>query len=46
MLTQLNATGAINGCDRQFAKITGDNLLIIDDFELKPLKPAQHEDTM
>jgi len=44
MLSQLNAARAINGYDRQFAKITGVDLLIIDDFGLKPLKPAQDED--
>lgn len=44
MLTQLNAARAINGFDRQFTKIAGVDLLIIDDFGLKPLKPAQDED--
>ena len=44
MLTQLNAARAINGFDRQFAKIAGVDLLIIDDFGLKPLKPSQDED--
>jgi len=44
MLAQLNASRAVNGFDRQFAKIAGVDLLIIDDFGLKPLKPAQDED--
>ncbi len=44
MLTQLNAARATNGFDRQFAKITAVDLLIIDDFGLKPLKAAQDED--
>ena len=44
MLVQLNAARAINGYDRHFAKIAGVDLLIIDDFGLKPLKPAQDED--
>lgn len=44
MLTQLNAARATNGYDRQFSKIAHVDLLIIDDFGLKPLKPAQDED--
>lgn len=44
MLTQLNASRAINGFERHFSKIAGVDLLIIDDFGLKPLKPAQDED--
>lgn len=44
MLAQLNASRAINGFDRQFARIANVDLLIIDDFGLKPLKPAQDED--
>jgi DNA replication protein DnaC len=44
MLSQLNAARAINGYERHFAKIAGVDLLIIDDFGLKPLKPAQDED--
>ena len=44
MLAQLNAARAINGFDRHFAKVVGVDLLIIDDFGLKPLKPAQDED--
>ena len=44
MLIQLNAARAVNGFDRQFAKFAGVDLLIIDDFGLKPLKPAQDED--
>ena len=34
MLSQLNAARAVNAFDRQFAKITGVDLLIIDDFGL------------
>jgi len=44
MLAQLNAARAINGYERHFAKITGVDLLIIDDFGLKPLRPSQDED--
>ncbi len=44
MLAQLNASRATNGFDRQFAKVCGVDLLIIDDFGLKPLKPHQDED--
>ena len=44
MLAQLNAARAINGFDRHFSKIVGVDLLIIDDFGLKPLKPGQDED--
>ena len=44
MLAQLNAARAINGFDRLFAKIAGVDLLIIDDFGLKPLKATQDED--
>ena len=44
MLTNLNAARAINGFDRHFAKLAGVDLLIIDDFGLKPLKPVQDED--
>jgi len=44
MLTQLNTARAINGYDRHFAKLTGVDLLIIDDFCLKPLKANQDED--
>lgn len=44
MLSQLHAARAINGYDRHFAKITGVDLLIIDDFGLKPLRPSQDED--
>jgi DNA replication protein DnaC len=44
MLAQLNAARAINGFDRQFAKIASVDLLIIDDFGLKPLKSTQDED--
>jgi DNA replication protein DnaC len=41
---QLNAARAINGFDRHFGKLAGVDLLIIDDFGLKPLKPGQDED--
>jgi len=44
MLTQLNASRATNSYDRQFSKITNVDLLIIDDFGLKPLNPPQDED--
>jgi DNA replication protein DnaC len=44
MLAQLNAARAINGFERHFSKIVGVDLLIIDDFGLKPLKPGQDED--
>ena len=44
MLVQLNAARATNGFDRQFAKIASVDLLIIDDFGLKPLKSTQDED--
>ena len=44
MLSQLHAARATNTFDRQFAKLAGVGLLIIDDFGLKPLKPAQDED--
>ena len=44
MLTQLHAARAINGFERHFAKIVGVDLLIIDDFGLKPLRPGQDED--
>jgi DNA replication protein DnaC len=44
MLAQLNAARAVNGYERQFAKLASVDLLIIDDFGLKPLKPNQDED--
>ena len=44
MLAQLNASRAVNGFDRQFSKIAGVDLLIIDDFGLKPLRPPHDED--
>lgn len=44
MLFQLNAARANNGYDRQFAKLASVDLLIIDDFGLKPLKGSQDED--
>ncbi len=44
MLAQLNAARAINGYERHFAKLACVDLLIIDDFGLKPLKTNQDED--
>jgi DNA replication protein DnaC len=44
MLSQLHAARATHSFDRQFAKLAGVGLLIIDDFGLKPLKPSQDED--
>lgn len=44
MLAQLNAARATNGFDRHFAKLAAVDLLIIDDFGLKPLKNNQDED--
>jgi len=44
MLSQLNASRAANGFERQFAKFANIDLLIIDDFGLKPLKGTQDED--
>jgi DNA replication protein DnaC len=44
MLSQLNAARATNSYDRHFAKLAAVDLLIIDDFGLKPLKGAQDED--
>jgi DNA replication protein DnaC len=44
LLIQLNAARATNSFDRQFAKLAGVDLLIIDDFGLKPLKAIQDED--
>jgi DNA replication protein DnaC len=44
MLAQIHAARATNGLDRQLAKLAGTDLLIIDDFGLKPLKTSQDED--
>ena len=44
MLAQLNAARANNGLDRHFGKLTAVDLLIIDDFGLKPLQGSQDED--
>jgi DNA replication protein DnaC len=44
MLAQLNAARATNGFERHFAKLAAVDLLIIDDFGLKPLKESQDED--
>ena len=44
MLAQLHAARAANGYDRLLARLTSIDLLIIDDFGLKPLKGPQDED--
>lgn len=44
MLTQLHAARATNSYERQFARFVNIDLLIIDDFGLKPLKGIQDED--
>jgi len=44
MLTQMNAARANNGFDRHFTKLAAVDLLIIDDFGLKPLQGSQDED--
>jgi DNA replication protein DnaC len=44
MLSQLNAARAINTYERLFRKLASVDLLIIDDFGLKPLRPSQDED--
>lgn len=44
MLSQLHAARATNSYERQFARLTNIDLLIIDDFGLKPLKGIQDED--
>jgi DNA replication protein DnaC len=44
MLAQMNAGRANNGFDRHFAKLAAVDLLIIDDFGLKPLQGSQDED--
>jgi hypothetical protein len=44
MLAKMNAARANNGLDRLFAKLTAVDLLIIDDFGLKPLQGSQDED--
>jgi DNA replication protein DnaC len=44
MLTQLNAARATNSYEKQFARLANIDLLIIDDFGLKPLKGIQDED--
>lgn len=44
MLGQLNAVRATNAYDRPFAKLSAVDLLIIDDFGLKPLQGSQDED--
>lgn len=44
MLGQLNAARATGGFERSFAKLTAVDLLIIDDFGLKPLQGSQDED--
>ncbi|MDI6755168.1 MAG: IS21-like element helper ATPase IstB, partial [Thermodesulfobacteriota bacterium] len=44
MLAQMNAARANNGFDRHFVKLATVDLLIIDDFGLKPLQGSQEED--
>jgi len=44
MLAQMNTARAHNGFDRHFAKLSAVDLLIIDDFGLKPLQGSQDED--
>jgi DNA replication protein DnaC len=44
MLAQMNAARAHNAFDRHFAKLAAVDLLIIDDFGLKPLQGSQDED--
>jgi DNA replication protein DnaC len=44
MLAQFHAARATNGFDRQFAKLASVDLLIVDDFGLKPLQGSQDED--
>lgn len=44
MLAQINAARATNSFERQFAKLVAIDLLIIDDFGLKPLTGIQDED--
>ena len=44
MLSQLHAARATNSYERQLAKLANIDLLIIDDFGLKPLKGIQDED--
>jgi DNA replication protein DnaC len=44
MLTQLHAARATNSYEKQLAKLAKIDLLIIDDFGLKPLKGIQDED--
>lgn len=44
MLAQINAARAVNALERQLAKLAAVDLLIIDDFGLKPLTGIQDED--
>lgn len=44
MLAQINAARAVNALERQLAKLACVDLLIIDDFGLKPLMGIQDED--
>jgi len=44
MLAQINAARAVNTLERQLAKLASVDLLIIDDFGLKPLTGIQDED--
>jgi len=43
MLYQLHAARATNNFDRHFAKLAGVELLIIDNFGLKPLKASEEQ---
>ena len=44
MLGQLHASKATNSYDRKLRSLIQADLLIIDDFGLKPLQPPQDED--
>ena len=44
MLSQLTAARAIGAYDRHFRKLASVDLLLIDDFGLKPLRPSQDEE--
>jgi len=44
LLSQLNASRAVGAHERTFRKLATVELLIIDDFGLKPLRPPQDED--
>lgn len=44
MLTQLHAARATNSFDRRFSALARVDLLVVDDFGLRPLRPPQDED--